>query len=53
MKEKETELNCTFSTAITIPSQQRMPIAVPLFSTALVAYSSWKILPSGENVPHE
>jgi hypothetical protein len=25
----------------------------PLFSTALIAYSTWKMRPSGEKVPHE
>jgi hypothetical protein len=33
-----------FSTAKTTPSLPRMPIAVPLFSTAFSAYSIWKVL---------
>lgn len=33
-------LPMSFSTARTIPSWQRKPIAVPPFSTALVAYST-------------
>jgi hypothetical protein len=28
-------------------------LAYLLFSTAFWAYSTWNILPSGENVPHE
>jgi len=38
----------TFSTASTTPSRQRMPTEVPPFSTALTAYSTWKLRPSGE-----
>ena len=37
-----------FSTPITTPSLHLMPTAVPLFSTALAAYSIWKTRPSGE-----
>ncbi len=40
----------TFSTASTMPSRQRMPIEVPPFSTALTAYSTWKLRPSGEKM---
>ena len=42
-----------FSTARTTPSEQRRPRAVPAFSTALWAYSTWKMRPSGENVEEE
>lgn len=40
----------TFSTARTTPSLQRMPMDVPPFSTALTAYSTWKLRPSGEKM---
>ena len=40
----------TFSTARTTPSLQRMPTDVPPFSTALTAYSTWKLRPSGEKM---
>jgi len=40
----------TFSTASTTPSLHRMPIEVPPFSTALMAYSTWKLRPSGEKM---
>jgi len=40
----------TFSTARTTPSLARMPIEVPPFSTALTAYSTWKLRPSGEKM---
>ncbi len=40
----------TFSTASTTPSRQRMPIDVPPVSTALTAYSTWKLRPSGEKI---
>jgi hypothetical protein len=39
-----------FSTARTTPSLHRMPIEVPPFSTALTAYSTWKLRPSGEKM---
>lgn len=42
-----------FSSANTTPSLQRMPTAVPPFSTALAAYSTWKLRPSGEKVELE
>jgi hypothetical protein len=38
----------SFSSASTTPSLHRMPTAVPPFSTALTAYSTWKLRPSGE-----
>lgn len=38
-----------FSAAKTIPSFPLSPIIVPLFSTAFIAYSTWKTRPSGEN----
>jgi len=38
----------SFSRASTTPSLHRMPTAVPPFSTALTAYSTWKLRPSGE-----
>lgn len=38
-----------FSVARTTPSLHLMPIDVPPFSTALTAYSAWKLRPSGEN----
>ena len=38
-----------FSTARTTPSLQMTPTQVPLASTALLAYSTWKMRPSGEN----
>ena len=40
----------TFSTASTTPSLHRMPTEVPPFSTALTAYSAWKLRPSGEKM---
>jgi hypothetical protein len=40
----------SFSTASTTPSLHRMPIEVPPFSTALTAYSTWKLRPSGEKM---
>jgi hypothetical protein len=43
----------TFSTATTTPSLHLIPIAVPLFSTAFCAYSTWNIRPSGLNCPQE
>ena len=39
-----------FSTAKTTPSLHRMPMDVPPFSTALTAYSTWKLRPSGEKM---
>jgi hypothetical protein len=39
-----------FSTASTTPSLHRMPIEVPPFSTAFMAYSTWKLRPSGEKM---
>ncbi len=39
-----------FSTASTTPSRHRMPSDVPPFSTALIAYSAWKLRPSGEKI---
>ena len=39
-----------FSTHMTTPSLHRIPTAVLLMSTALVAYSTWKTRPSGEKV---
>lgn len=41
-------LETSFSRASTTPSLHRMPTAVPPFSTALTAYSTWKLRPSGE-----
>jgi len=41
-------LETSFSRASTTPSLHRIPIAVPPFSTALTAYSTWKLRPSGE-----
>jgi hypothetical protein len=41
-------LDSGFSSASTTPSLQRMPMAVPPFSAALLAYSTWKLRPSGE-----
>lgn len=38
----------SFSSASTTPSLHLMPTAVPPFSTALTAYSTWKLRPSGE-----
>ncbi len=35
-----------FSTASTIPSSNFKPMAVPVFSVAFTAYSTWKFLPS-------
>ena len=43
----------SFSSASTTPSLQRMPMAVPPFSTALTAYSTWKLRPSGEKTELE
>lgn len=43
----------SFSSASTTPSLQRMPTAVPPFSTAFAAYSTWKLRPSGEKVEFE
>ena len=43
----------TFSTPRTTPSLHFMPTTVPAFSTALVAYSTWKMRPSGLNVVGE
>lgn len=40
----------SFSNASTTPSLHFMPTAVPPFSTALTAYSTWKLRPSGENI---
>ena len=40
----------SFSRARTTPSRHRSPTQVPPFSTALTAYSTWKLRPSGENV---
>lgn len=40
----------TFSAANTMPSLQRMPIEVLPFSTAFMAYSTWKLRPSGEKM---
>ena len=37
-----------FSQARTTPCFVRMPMQVPPFSTALTAYSTWKLRPSGE-----
>lgn len=42
-----------FSTARTTPSRHLRPRAVPPFSTALEAYSTWKMRPSGEKVEEE
>lgn len=42
-----------FSTQRTTPSRHFSPRAVPPFSTAFDAYSTWKIRPSGENVDDE
>ena len=42
-----------FSTASTMPLEQRMPMAVPPFSTAFTAYSTWKLRPSGEKTEFE
>ena len=39
-----------FSTPSATPSLHRIPTAVPDPSTALLAYSTWKTRPSGENV---
>ena len=41
-------LEMIFSTASTTPSLHRIPTAVPPFSTAFTAYSTWKLRPSGE-----
>ena len=43
----------SFSTPMTTPSLHFMPTTVPAFSTALVAYSTWKMRPSGLNVVGE
>ena len=43
----------SFSTARTTPSLHLIPIEVPPFSTALVAYSTWKFRPSGEKTEFE
>jgi hypothetical protein len=37
-----------FSQASTTPCLVLMPMQVPPFSTALTAYSTWKLRPSGE-----
>lgn len=37
-----------FSQANTTPCLVRIPMHVPPFSTALTAYSTWKLRPSGE-----
>lgn len=42
-----------FSNASTTPSLHLMPTAVPPFSTAFVAYSTWKLRPSGEKTELE
>ena len=42
-----------FSTAKMTPSLQRSPMDVPPFSTALTAYSTWKLRPSGEKTELE
>merc|ERR1740121_1643696 len=43
-------LECkNFSTAKMTPSEQQIASAVPLFSTAFPAYSTWYTRPSGEN----
>jgi hypothetical protein len=46
-------LETSFSIASTTPSLQRIPIAVPPFSTAFEAYSTWKLRPSGEKTELE
>jgi hypothetical protein len=46
-------LETSFSIANTTPSLHRIPIAVPPFSTAFVAYSTWKLRPSGEKTELE
>lgn len=46
-------LETSFSSASTTPSLHFMPIAVPPFSTALMAYSTWKLRPSGEKMELE
>lgn len=46
-------LETNFSNASTTPSLHRIPIAVPPFSTALTAYSTWKLRPSGEKTELE
>lgn len=43
----------SFSNASTTPSLHRIPIAVPPFSTAFTAYSTWKLRPSGEKTELE
>lgn len=43
----------SFSSASTTPSLHLMPTAVPPFSTALTAYSTWKLRPSGEKTEFE
>ena len=42
-----------FSQAKTTPYFVRIPMAVPPFSTAFTAYSTWKLRPSGEKTELE
>lgn len=43
----------SFSRARTTPSLHLIPMAVPPFSTAFTAYSTWKLRPSGEKTELE
>lgn len=50
LEGKSILFNRGFSTQRTTPLEHLSPRAVPAFSTALDAYSTWKMRPSGENV---